>query len=237
MSRVPTTPLNAIVNVGEDSTSPGGAYQFSPNVITAPNGTVITFKFSGTPGNHSVTQSTFANPCQGMDDGFDSGFIMGNGLEPPTWNYTVKNDQIPLWFFCRQKAPSPHCRSGMVGVINVQNAVNSFQTFQAKAEGNTAIPTSSSSSSQSSQPSSSTSRPSPPLGLILGVTLGGLAFLSALLIFILCIRRNQRKKRMAEEAEINEMHRARPSPFILPAAAFNAKGHPGERVIVSEKQQ
>ncbi|KAJ7578015.1 hypothetical protein C8J56DRAFT_898696 [Mycena floridula] len=52
---------NASINVGGTQTTPGGIFQFMPNTITATNDSVITFQFTGAPGNHSVTQSTFAN--------------------------------------------------------------------------------------------------------------------------------------------------------------------------------
>ncbi|KAJ7448348.1 hypothetical protein FB451DRAFT_1053866, partial [Mycena latifolia] len=90
------------------------------------------------PGNHSVTESSFATPCKPINGGFDSGFISAEEAEDGrfrTWNYTVTNDQKPLWFFCRQQTPLPHCHAGMVGVINVQTAPNTFERFQAKAEG------------------------------------------------------------------------------------------------------
>ncbi|KAJ7828949.1 hypothetical protein B0H14DRAFT_2811181 [Mycena olivaceomarginata] len=123
---------------GETNTPGGGVFQFIPNQITAANGTTITFKFTGIPGNHSITQSTFANPCTGAPGGFDSGWVEllknttdGTGL--PEWNLTITNDQTPIWFFCKQLLPQPHCSSGMVGVINVKPGANSFSAFQAAA--------------------------------------------------------------------------------------------------------
>ncbi|KAJ6624102.1 hypothetical protein B0H10DRAFT_1785471, partial [Mycena sp. CBHHK59/15] len=116
---------------------------FNPNIVTAPNGTVVSFVFSGIPGNHSVTQSSFATPCQPLPRGFDSSFIAGREIQGgrfPTWTLTVTNDQNSMWFYCKQVIPSPsefptsHCNAGMVGVINVQAARNSFSDFQAKAE-------------------------------------------------------------------------------------------------------
>ncbi|KAJ7323909.1 hypothetical protein DFH08DRAFT_752786 [Mycena albidolilacea] len=127
------------VNVGAEANTPnGGVYQFIPNQITATNGSTITFKFTGIPGNHSITQSTFASPCTGAPGGFDSGWVEllknttdGTGL--PEWNLTITNDQTPIWFFCKQVLPQLHCASGMVGVINVKPGANSFAAFQAAA--------------------------------------------------------------------------------------------------------
>ncbi|KAJ7657178.1 hypothetical protein DFH06DRAFT_991130, partial [Mycena polygramma] len=101
------------VDVAVDKTSPGGA--FVPNFITASNGTVVSFRFSGISGNHSVTQSTLVAPCQSLQNGFDSGFIIGSRTKQglfPTFNYTVTNDQAPTWFYCKQQVPSSHCRAG-----------------------------------------------------------------------------------------------------------------------------
>ncbi|KAJ6481489.1 hypothetical protein C8R47DRAFT_1134587 [Mycena vitilis] len=128
---------SVLVNVGAEMNSPGGIFQFIPNTLTASNGSVITFKFSGIPGNHTVTQSTFATPCEPMAGGFDSGWveILKNGTDGvfPEWNLTITNDQTPIWFFCRQLIPSPHCKAGMVGAINVKPGPNSFSAYQAKA--------------------------------------------------------------------------------------------------------
>ncbi|KAJ6562196.1 hypothetical protein B0H19DRAFT_944411, partial [Mycena capillaripes] len=126
-----------VIDVGAEQTSPGGIFQFNPSSITATNGSVITFRFSGIPGNHTVTQSSFANPCQPIADGFDSGWIgiLKNGTDGvlPEWNLTITNDTAPIWFFCRQLFPSAHCTAGMVGAINVKPGANSFSAYQAKA--------------------------------------------------------------------------------------------------------
>ncbi|KAJ7702644.1 hypothetical protein B0H17DRAFT_923001, partial [Mycena rosella] len=88
---------------------------FTPNLVLATLGTVITFQFTGVPGNHSVTQSSFADPCQPLDGGFDSGWVFVNESlpSPPEWNITITNDQIPIWFYCKQLLKAPHCNSGM----------------------------------------------------------------------------------------------------------------------------
>ncbi|KAJ6604042.1 hypothetical protein B0H10DRAFT_2078213 [Mycena sp. CBHHK59/15] len=113
------------VNVGAEQTSQGGIFQFIPSQITA--------------SNDPITQSSFADPCQPMAGGFDSGwvYIMQNLTTLPEWNLTITNDQTPIWFYCKQLLPSPHCNAGMVGVINVKPGANSFSAFQAKAQGAT----------------------------------------------------------------------------------------------------
>ncbi|MDK0628442.1 hypothetical protein P5F04_16440, partial [Clostridium perfringens] len=66
---------NVVVQVGSVATADGGIFQFIPNDITAANGTTVTFRFTGAPGNHTVTQSSFADPCNPLAGGFDSGFV------------------------------------------------------------------------------------------------------------------------------------------------------------------
>ena len=57
--------------------------------------------------NHTVTQSTFADPCSPMPDGFNTGFnqSVAQGAAPVVVNYTVPSNvtaDTPLWFFCAQ---------------------------------------------------------------------------------------------------------------------------------------
>jgi plastocyanin len=56
------------VTVGAD-----GVLQYNPNNLVAEVGTAIEFEFF--PKNHTVTQSSFANPCHPLADGFFSGFV------------------------------------------------------------------------------------------------------------------------------------------------------------------
>ena len=82
--------------VGAEASSPGGIFQFIPANITAANGTTVTFVWSGSPGNHTVAQSSMDSPCQPLAGGFDSGFIQipaNTTSSFPTWNLTVTNDQ------------------------------------------------------------------------------------------------------------------------------------------------
>ncbi|OCH87668.1 hypothetical protein OBBRIDRAFT_137675 [Obba rivulosa] len=127
-----------IIMVGQDASAQGGALQFSPSSITAPNGTIVTFIWQGSPGNHTVTQSSFAAPCTPLDAGFDSGYIFvpaNTTAGFPTWNLTITNDQEPIWFFCAQHLPVPHCPAGMVGSINAPTTGNhTFEVFQAAAK-------------------------------------------------------------------------------------------------------
>ncbi|KAF7354207.1 hypothetical protein MVEN_01108400 [Mycena venus] len=117
----------------------GGAPTFTPNNFNATNGTIVQFQFTGAPGNHTVTQSSLASPCDPVAGGFDSGWVAvpaTPALDPaPEWNITINNDQIPIWFYCKQlnlvKGPKPHCNLGMVGVINV--GAKNFTAFVESA--------------------------------------------------------------------------------------------------------
>jgi len=111
-----------------------GGLKFTPANVTAKEGSVITFKFNGSPGNHSVTQSSFDTPCDPLSGGFDSGtvFIPQNTTQGfPTWNLTVTNATSPIWFFCQT---GPHCSEGMVGAINPPSTGNTYEQFLSKAE-------------------------------------------------------------------------------------------------------
>ena len=107
--------------------------QYSPNQVEALPGDTISFVF-GTR-NHTLTQSTFADPCKAMDGGANSGFLTSsNDLETtdtsgsPVVQYTVV-DTTPRWFFCAQ---GNHCAKGMVFAVNA-NANKSFSAFTKAA--------------------------------------------------------------------------------------------------------
>ncbi|KAJ7615827.1 hypothetical protein FB45DRAFT_934755 [Roridomyces roridus] len=111
------------------------ALSFDPSQITAAQNDVVQFVFSGVPGNHSVTQSSFANPCQAIPGGFDSGWVFNDDptAPAPTWNLTV-TATTPLWFYCKQLKSTPgpaHCNLEMVGVINI--GTKSFADFASAA--------------------------------------------------------------------------------------------------------
>ncbi|KAJ7685430.1 Cupredoxin, partial [Mycena polygramma] len=107
---------------------------FSPSNITAAAGDTIAFQFQNK--NHSVTQSTFADPCaiqttpaQGIDSGFQ--FVAANATQLPQWSFTVDNASTPLWFFCAQ---TTHCEAGMVFSVNaVESGPKNFAAYQAAA--------------------------------------------------------------------------------------------------------
>lgn len=115
----------------------GGLLAFNPPNITAAAGDTVNFQFQSK--NHSVTQSTFGNPCQIMTtpaQGIDSDFqpVDNTSATVPQWSFTVDNATTPLWFFCKQTNPANHCQKGMVFSINAKpDGPKSYAVFQAAA--------------------------------------------------------------------------------------------------------
>jgi len=135
-----------------------GTTQFFPDAISAVPGDIVQFHFAQK--NHSVVQSSFADPCAETPGGFNSGFMpvpAGQTTDLPTFNITVSDDK-PIWVYCGQKNPVSHCGLGMVFAVNCgpDGSTTSFSAFKAAAiaEGSAG-----SSSSYSSPPAST---PPPP---------------------------------------------------------------------------
>ncbi|KAH8107219.1 Cupredoxin [Cristinia sonorae] len=120
----PSAPPSSSTQINVD-VGAGGNFVFNPANITAAAGTLVTFFFPDGSVPHSVTQSSFANPCTPLASGFDSG--LQNSKQ---FTINVTDASTPIWFFC--KAPA-HCGSGMVGSINAPAAGNTFDNFQAAA--------------------------------------------------------------------------------------------------------
>ncbi|KZV74736.1 hypothetical protein PENSPDRAFT_749087 [Peniophora sp. CONT] len=119
----------------------GGALFDPVSLDGVASGDTITFIFS--PKNHSVTQSSFAEPCQPLPNGFDTGFAhpvaIGAPLaDRPTFTYTM-NGTGPLWIYCRQGqfTPQSHCGQDMVFAINPDQpgtgANRTLDTFRKNA--------------------------------------------------------------------------------------------------------
>jgi len=123
---------------------------YEPSSINASVGDLILFTFESK--NHTVTQSSFASPCQNIsnpppvDSGFQ--FIEPNSDEVMLFNFTVTNASAPMWFYCRQTG---HCEEGMVFAINAPaTGAKTFSAFQAAAKASNATGTSASTSGASS---------------------------------------------------------------------------------------
>lgn len=107
-----------VVSVGSTGENP---LTFSPNNLQAAAGDMIQFQFRA--GNHTVTQSTFDQPCMPISM-FTNATGIYSGFQPveasaamgqiPTYTIMVA-DQKPLWFYCSQ---GMHCQNGMVMVVN-----------------------------------------------------------------------------------------------------------------------
>ncbi|KAF8423371.1 hypothetical protein EV426DRAFT_563676 [Tirmania nivea] len=107
-------------------------FAYTPSFVFAKPGDIILFDFLQL--NHTLTQSSFKEPCTPLPGGIDSGFKpnpMGvRGLQ--TFELKVPPGDDPLWFFCRQ---GRHCSDlGMVFAIN-PNVEKDFTTFFARAKG------------------------------------------------------------------------------------------------------
>ncbi|KAJ7866125.1 hypothetical protein B0H13DRAFT_1636817, partial [Mycena leptocephala] len=106
---------------------------FSPSNITANVGDVVSFAFLTK--NHSVTQSSFASPCEPLARGVDSGFqsVAANATNVHEFSIAINNASKPL-FSSRHKRPVNECQRGMVFSINqAPNSAKSFAAFQAAA--------------------------------------------------------------------------------------------------------
>ncbi|OCL09937.1 Cupredoxin [Glonium stellatum] len=116
------------VSVGQDG------FVFTPNTTVASVGQQVEFQFF--PPNHTVTQSSFENPCQPLSStSFFSGFMVTQDSPGPQ-TFTVNiTDTNPIWFYCAQNIPGDHCAIGMVGVINPPTSgPNTLEAFAAAAK-------------------------------------------------------------------------------------------------------
>jgi plastocyanin len=114
------------VTVGGDL---GRAY--FPADIKANSGDTIIFNFMSQ--NHTVTQSSFGEPCVPLAGGMDSGFMANpdNTISPPPQVAMQLMTSDPLWMYCAQ---GDHCSVGMVLSIN-PSLEQTHAQFQANAIG------------------------------------------------------------------------------------------------------
>ncbi|KAI0313664.1 Cupredoxin [Amylostereum chailletii] len=120
---------NYTVQVGLDN-----GLTYTPPQLMAQPGDMVSFMFLTK--NHTVTQSSFAEPCTSLPGGVDTGFIPVADPNSPTVTAMTMmvNDTNPIWFYCRQQG---HCMQGMVFAINPTPA-QPYETFQAAAMNTTA---------------------------------------------------------------------------------------------------
>jgi len=109
------------VSVGKDGLT------YTPSNIIAEVGTLIEFDFF--PKNHTVTQSSFKDPCHPLSTGgFFSDFVPTTASPSGTTFTITVNDTKPIWFYCSQTVGT-HCQKGMVGAINAPATGNTLDAF------------------------------------------------------------------------------------------------------------
>jgi len=113
-----------------------GALKYEPNNTVAAVGDSVEFDFF--PKNHTVTQSSFADPCHFLPGGFFSGFVPTTDATLGSSFTITVTDTKPIWFYCSQTTGN-HCQQGMVGSINAPATGNTLSAFAAKAK-NATVP-------------------------------------------------------------------------------------------------
>lgn len=101
-----------------------GSLAYYPDQVTAAPGSMVQFQFHVK--NHTVTQSTFNQPCVPISKstpnvtGIKSGFmaVTAGATQLPVFTLLI-NDTKPVWIYCAQTTPVSHCQKGMVMAINV----------------------------------------------------------------------------------------------------------------------
>ncbi|PUU83616.1 phosphatidylethanolamine-binding protein [Tuber borchii] len=115
--QLPATQTSALASAKTHTVIVGGPnslLKYTPENVVANVGDVVYFDFREK--NHTVTQSSFDNPCVFNTTGVKSGFRSNPDGIPgkEIFNFTVSDDK-PKWFYCAQ---GTHCKSGMVFAIN-----------------------------------------------------------------------------------------------------------------------
>ncbi|EMD32920.1 hypothetical protein CERSUDRAFT_35825, partial [Gelatoporia subvermispora B] len=114
---------NIIITVGGNTTT-NGSLVFQPQEVHAVLGDTVIFNF--TLGNHTATESSFAQPCIPVNEsntpmnGFDSNFrLAGNGSSPSILSVPIlpQNVNTTFWFYDVNT-----CGEGGVGVINANDS-------------------------------------------------------------------------------------------------------------------
>lgn len=157
----------------------GGKLVYDPPTVVAYPRDTLVFQFATK--NHTVTQSSFADPCtkfftaDGVE-GIDSGFVpaAAEGQAAPEFRVKI-NDTTPKYFYCKQ-GNGAHCGAGMVFSVNTdEKGARSFKAFQTLAQqlnGNGGAPTG----------NNNTGADTPPGGgaVAIGASFGGVALAAAL---------------------------------------------------------
>lgn len=119
-SSASAVPASKIIKIVVGSPVRNKSLVFTPNEVSAAPGDVLQFQFSMV--NHTVTQSTFANPCMPIANSQANTPEIHSGFVPVTANATMVttfevpiNSTEPMYLYCAQ---GPHCMLGMVMTVN-----------------------------------------------------------------------------------------------------------------------
>ncbi|KAH8770391.1 extracellular serine-rich protein [Hyaloscypha sp. PMI_1271] len=136
----PGTTKSKIIAVTVGSPTVNKSLVFVPADVKANPGDILQFQFSQI--NHTVTQSTFVEPCQPIQAsdpaaaGIHSGFVpVTAGASTVTTFDVPVNDTKPIFIYCAQ---GPHCQLGMVMAVNANGneTLAAYKSAAAKAEKN-----------------------------------------------------------------------------------------------------
>ncbi len=107
------TPVTHVIEVGKNGLT------YTPPFITAEPGDWVQLNFFSK--NHTLVQSSFADPCEPLTNGIFAGFHPTNVTKDTTGFVTFETVKFqvytdtPLWFYCAQ---ANHCQTGMTFAIN-----------------------------------------------------------------------------------------------------------------------
>lgn len=130
IARDPNDPIQTVTVGG-----PNNFEGFNPHSLKVGQGSRVHFDFLAV--NHTLTESTFKNPCQKKDGALiDTDFNNANpnnirNLHP--FDYTFASDEA-RYFYCKQGAGTSdsHCGHGEVFAVNVDE--RQFKEFQERAK-------------------------------------------------------------------------------------------------------
>ncbi|KAK8125424.1 uncharacterized protein PG998_001183 [Apiospora kogelbergensis] len=147
---VPTTGVTHKVIAGAN-----GQLRFEPEIIVAAVGDIVEFQFH--PKNHSVAQSSFAEPCTPLAEpsgvtppppanvtGYSSAYSRrsnagGNVINANPFFAVLVKDTKPIWFYCPQPTGA-HCTNGMSGVVNEPlGGPNTLAAYKEAAKGKATV--------------------------------------------------------------------------------------------------
>ncbi|PLB47430.1 hypothetical protein P170DRAFT_478278 [Aspergillus steynii IBT 23096] len=125
----PKDPIQTVIVGGPSNT--GG---FNPPTLQVDRGSRVHFDFLAV--NHTLTESTFDNPCQKKPGALiDTDFNNANPDNLPNqhpFDYTFESNE-PRYFYCKQGAgtSASHCAHGEVFAVNINETV--FTDFRERA--------------------------------------------------------------------------------------------------------